>query len=162
MQPVIEGSAKIDDGFRILVDEERIPGRTDVIVSAERWFRDRDLLVEHSGRVGVMLAPEDDPEPLADDVHRLDLVVLQFPKFTDGRAYSQARVLRVHLGFGGILRAIGDILPDQLEFMRRCGIDSFAFPDEPSAERALRHSRRFSVAYQPAKRGCVAGYRHRP
>jgi len=160
MPPVIESSARIDDSYRV-VDEGALPEHADIIVSLERWLREREFLRVHRGRIGVALAPGDDPELLAEDVERLALIVLCFPQFTDGRAYSQARILRERLGFAGKIRATGDVLPDQLEFMRRCGIDSFEFPDEPSAERALRHSPRFSVAHRQAAGEAIPAYRHR-
>ena len=79
------------------------------------------------------------------------LVVLNFPKFTDGRAYSQARLLRGRLGYTGELRATGGVLQDQLPFMLRCGFDSFE-SDQKGFEEALAKARTlFSVVYQPAE-----------
>jgi len=162
MPLVIEDSSPVEDAFRPVEDAETIAPDDAVIVSLERWIRDRHRLLAHPSRVGVILAPDDDPEVLAEDLERLNLILLQFPQFTDGRAYSQARVLRGRLGFRGRLRATGDVLPDQLPFMRRCGIDSFAFRDEDAAERFLQHPSRFSVLHQAAHvEGVVPSYRHR-
>jgi len=160
MRPVIEASARIDDSYLDVVSDD-IPERGDVIVPLARWLSERESLLHREGRIGVALTPSDDPEVLAKDIAALDLIAVHFPQFTDGRAYSQARVLRDQLGFAGRIRARGEVLPDQLEFMRRCGIDSFELADEPAAERALSRSRRFSVAYQPAVTGPVPAYRHR-
>ena len=97
------------------------------------------------------LANTDRPEALAPDLARLKLIVLHFPKFTDGRAYSQARTLRGRLGYRGELRATGQVLRDQLPFLLRCGFDSFE-SDQPGFGPALARARTlFSVVYQGAE-----------
>ena len=99
----------------------------------------------------VSLANTDPVEDLAPHVRRLRLIVLDFPKFSDGRAYSQARLLRGRLGYAGELRATGGVLQDQLPFMLRCGFDSFE-SDQKGFEEALAKARTlFSVVYQPAE-----------
>ena len=99
----------------------------------------------------VSLANTDPVEDLAPHVGRLRLIVLNFPKFSDGRAYSQARLLRGRLGYTGELRATGGVLQDQLPFMLRCGFDSFE-SDQKGFEEALAKARTlFSVVYQPAE-----------
>lgn len=86
------------------------------------------------------------------DLDRLELIVLQFPKFTDGRAYSQARLLR-RAGYEGELRASGAIFRDQLPFLLRCGFDSFE-SEQPGFGEALANAKTlFSAAYQPAEDG---------
>jgi uncharacterized protein (DUF934 family) len=99
----------------------------------------------------VSLANTDPVEDLAPHVGRLRLIVLNFPKFSDGRAYSQARLLRSRLGFTGELRATGNVLQDQLPFMLRCGFDTFE-SEQKGFEEALTKARTlFSVVYQPAE-----------
>ncbi len=99
----------------------------------------------------VSLANTDPVEDLAPHVGRLRLIVLDFPKFSDGRAYSQARLLRGRLGYRGELRATGGVLRDQVAFMLRCGFDSFE-SDQPGFGQALARARTlFSVVYQPAE-----------
>ena len=99
----------------------------------------------------VSLANTDPVEDLAPHVGRLRLIVLNFPKFSDGRAYSQARLLRGRLGYTGELRATGGVLQDQLPFMLRCGFDSFE-SEQKGFEEALAKARTlFSVVYQPAE-----------
>jgi uncharacterized protein (DUF934 family) len=101
----------------------------------------------------VTLANTDAPEDLAPQLGRLKLIVLHFPKFTDGRAYSQARLLRGRLGYRGELRATGNVLRDQLPLMLRCGFDSFE-SDQPGFGPALARARAlFSVVYQNAEDG---------
>jgi uncharacterized protein (DUF934 family) len=99
----------------------------------------------------VSLVNTDDPEALALDLQQLKLIVLDFPKYTDGRAYSQARLLRGRLGYRGELRATGQVLRDQLPFMLRCGFDSFE-SDQAGFGPALARARTlFSVVYQGAE-----------
>jgi len=101
----------------------------------------------------VSLSNTDPVEDLAPHVGRLRLIVLHFPKFSDGRAYSQARLLRGRMGYGGELRATGSVLRDQLPFMLRCGFDAFE-SDQPGFADALAGARTlFSVVYQPAEDG---------
>ena len=99
----------------------------------------------------VSLSNTDPVEDLAPHVGRLRLVVLNFPKFSDGRAYSQARLLRGRMGYTGELRAAGNVLQDQALFMLRCGFDSFE-SDQKGFGKALAKARSlFSVVYQPAE-----------
>lgn len=98
----------------------------------------------------IVLANTDQPETMSLDVDRLSRIVLNFPKYTDGRAYSQARILRGRLGYRGELRATGQVLRDQLPFMLRCGFDSFE-SEQPGFGPALARARAlFSVVYQGA------------
>ncbi|ASJ72391.1 DUF934 domain-containing protein [Granulosicoccus antarcticus] len=106
---------------------------------------------------GVYLAPEDDVQLLAGHLHRIQLIVIDFPKFTDGRGYSQARMLRDHFHFSGELRASGDIRPDQLLFMARAGIDAFEFTEAPDELLVKQILSRFRVNYQPSYALPVAG-----
>lgn len=99
----------------------------------------------------VALANTEPVEELAPHVGRLRLIVLHFPKFNDGRAYSQARLLRGRLGYTGELRATGGVLQDQLPFLLRCGFDSFDSDQKGFGEALARARTLFSVVYQPAE-----------
>jgi uncharacterized protein (DUF934 family) len=90
---------------------------------------------------------------LGEEIGRLNVIVLDFPKFTDGRAYSQARLLRGRLGYKGELRATGAVFLDQLPFLLRVGFDAFE-SEQPGFGQALARARTmFSVVYQPAEDG---------
>ena len=106
---------------------------------------------------GVYLAPDDDVQLLAEHLHRVQLIVIDFPQFTDGRGYSQARSLRDHFHFAGELRASGDVRPDQLLFMARAGIDAFEFTETPDENLVKKILSRFRVNYQPSYALPVAG-----
>lgn len=114
----------------------------------------------------VALANTDPVEDLAPHVGRLRLIVLDFPKFSDGRAYSQARLLRGRLGYRGELRATGGVLQDQIAFMLRCGFNSFESEQKGFGEALARARALFSVVYQPTEDGRPTASRlrleHRP
>lgn len=98
-----------------------------------------DSFLDQSDADAVRIEPGDDARELLPHIDRLRLVEVNFPSYTDGRGYSAARLLREH-GFTGELRAVGDVLVDQLAFMRRCGIDAFAperWLDDAAARKAL-------------------------
>lgn len=100
-----------------------------------------------ASRDGLWLAPDDEPEELAPWLAGLPLIALEFPSFRDGRAYSQAYLLRTRLGWQGELRAVGDVLRDQLSHMRQCGFDAFAVREDKSAADALKGLNGISVLY---------------
>ncbi|BBK32643.1 hypothetical protein STHU_32770 [Allostella humosa] len=121
-----------------------------VTVDAARWSADRDRLIARSGPLGVRLANNDPVDLLAEDLGQLALIVLHFPKFSDGRAYSQARRLR-RLGFAGELRATGNVLQDQLLLMTRVGFDGFVMA-APDAERRYEAAlAAYDHFYQPRR-----------
>ena len=101
----------------------------------------------------LVLANTEDVLKLGDRLDGVKLVVLEFPKFTDGRAYTQARLLRERLGYDGELRATGAVYIDQLPFLLRCGFDSFASTQKGFAEALAKARRLFSVVYHPVGDG---------
>jgi uncharacterized protein (DUF934 family) len=110
------------------------------LLSLEQWHAVRDNWPADLP-TGLLLANTVDVESLSADLPRLALVVLQFPKWTDGRAYSQARLLRARLRYRGELRAVGEVLVDMLPLLERTGFDAVqlrADQDQTQAERALR------------------------
>ncbi len=98
--------------------------------------------------VGVWLASDERPEALKDAIKQLPVIAVDFPKFADGRGYSTAYNLRARLGYTGELRAIGDVLRDQLFYMQRVGFDAFATRPDRSIEDALKGLSDFSEPYQ--------------
>lgn len=105
-------------------------------------------LFDRTGRTGAVLEPHEDPVALAALLNRLSLVAVRFPKFGDGRGYSIARLLRERYGYRGELRAVGDVLRDQLLFMKRSGFDSFDLRDDQDPDEALAAFGELSEQYQ--------------
>lgn len=146
---LVRNAEIVRDDWFLLADDNRQPDAGDIVVGLARLEREHGALAAHPGRLGVYLPNTCDAARLAPHVARLDLVVLDFPTFTDGRAYSQARLLRRELGYPGELRASGDVLPDQLLFMLRVGIDSFEIDDMAATSKQWRRpARALSHAYQ--------------
>jgi uncharacterized protein (DUF934 family) len=140
---------------RIVVDQWRylaetsIDGGAPLIVPFDRWIQTRDLWISRAGPLGVLLAPASEVERLAPDLSRLALIAAEFSGPGEGRGYSQGRLLRERLNFGGELRASGYVRQDQLFFMARCGFNSFEL-NESDFESAAVALSTFSAAYQPS------------
>lgn len=134
---------------RALVDDDTIASPTvPALVKLEQWLKWRSEGQPVHPETGVWLEPDDEFEALAPDMPLLTLIAVNFPVFTDGRGYSIARLLRTRLGYTGQLRATGDVLRDQLYFLRRCGFDAFALRDDQDVEAALAALEDYSVRYQ--------------
>lgn len=139
----------LEGGARIVADDPWIWVREPVeplpdgplLLPLALWRKRQD------SRDGIWLAPDDEPEELAPWLAGLPLIALEFPSFRDGRAYSQAYLLRTRLGWQGELRAVGDVLRDQLSHMRQCGFDAFAVREDKSAADALKGLQGISVLY---------------
>ena len=114
------------------------------------WLARKDEIRARNAVVGVWLESGEDPVAIADDLDSLPVIAVNFPKFTDGRSYSTARLLRERYAYRGEIRAIGDVLHDQLFYMQRCGINAFALKDGKDIESALAGFKVFSERYQAA------------
>jgi uncharacterized protein (DUF934 family) len=162
MRKIIRDGAIIVDDWQHLEDESGALPNGNIIVSFSRWQADKDALrARLSGGVGIRINGDHNIGELAEDLKYLSLIALEFPSFKDGRCLSHARVLRERYGFRGELRAVGDVLRDQMYYMHRVGINAF----EPRADRRLEDAltalKDFSVAYQPAADGNVPVWRRR-
>lgn len=147
--PLLENGRPIADHWTSIADTEALPAGP-AIITGPRWLAERTRLMAERREIGIALANDARVEDFAADVARFGVIALAFPKYTDGRAYSQARLLRERYGFRGELRATGNILPDQLAFMRRCGFSTFE-TDDPRVPAAWEAAMtRFSVHFQPA------------
>ncbi|RON15514.1 oxidoreductase [Pseudomonas brassicacearum] len=137
-----EGVARIvadDPWLLVRSPEDELPAGS-LILPLSRWLKNP---FGHA----VWLGPDDEVESLKPWLPILPLIALDFPSFRDGRGYSQAYLLRTRLGWTGELRAVGDVLRDQLSHMRQCGFDSFAVREDKSAEDALKGLAGMSVLY---------------
>jgi uncharacterized protein (DUF934 family) len=160
---LIRNDALVDDGFRLLADDEPLPEAGAVLVSLSRWQAEQDDLLSRPDPVGVRLKSDESPELIAGQLDRIALVALEFPQFRDGRAYSYARMLRERFGFTGELRAVGDVLMEQLHFMLRTGFDAFEIESEDPLGEYQTAKADFSIWYQPTGDGrpTAISLRHR-
>lgn len=147
------GRPQADDWHVLEITEGQapvVPATGKWIVPLEVWKQQRAQLITRGQALGVWLEPADDPALLAQDVDALALIAVNFPKFTDGRGYSTARLLRERHGFKGELRAVGDIFHDQLFLLARCGFDALLLREGEDAEAAVAALGVFTETYQAA------------
>ena len=156
MPKLIKNAAIVEDHLQLLklaegqsAESIAIP-ETPTLLPLAVWLARKDEIVASGAAHGVWLDASEGPEAIAADLDRLAVIGVNFPKFTDGRSYSTARLLRERYGFQGEIRAIGDVLQDQLFFMKRCGIDAYALREDKDFEAALLSLRDFSESYQAA------------
>lgn len=149
MTRLVKDNALIDDPFSYVPEGGEIPPDGPVIVHLEQWRAHRDVLLQRDSAVGVRLKSDESPELIADDLDRLAVVALEFPAFRDGRAYSHARILRERYGFEGEVRAVGDVLREQLHFMLRTGFNAFELAGDDPLGQLRAAMEDFSVWYQP-------------
>lgn len=128
--PLVRDGAIVADPWISVADDAPVPRDGGAIVSFSRWKAEREALSGLNAPLGLALANTDDVAEIGPEANRFGVIALSFPKFSDGRAYSQARLLRERYGFKGELRATGAVLPDQLVHMLRCGFDAFMPPDD--------------------------------
>ncbi len=148
--PIWKGCAFHRNVWAQAKDGEALPAAP-VVLSRRRWLAERERLGARNAALGLRLEPGEPIADIARDVARFAIIELAFPKFSDGRAFSTARLLREKYDFAGELRAVGNVLSDQIAFMRRVGFDSFEVTHIPT-RRALVEGRIPEVAlhYQPA------------
>jgi uncharacterized protein (DUF934 family) len=132
---------------------EAVPASGPVVVSLDQWKVQRDDLLKRGTPLGIRLHSDQAPELIAADLQHFAVVALEFPKFRDGRAYSYARLLRERYGFKGELRAVGEVLLEQLFFMLRTGFDVFDIQSADPLEDYRTALADFSVWYQPTADG---------
>ncbi|MGH1351562.1 MAG: DUF934 domain-containing protein [Methyloligellaceae bacterium] len=132
--PLIKDNEFVENIWQRLEDTDAAPETGAVIVSYDRLKEEADLLKAQNLKLGVIIPSDIEAELLEPFLGKLDLIVLQFPTFANGRAYSQARTIREHLGYEGELRATGDVLPDQAVLMMRCGFDTFEVAENVSLD----------------------------
>ncbi len=161
---LFKDGAFADDPWRSLPEGEQ-PGDGPVVMSLAQWLSfGEEARRRINAPVGVRLDAGEMVDAILPDLDRLSMVALSFPKFGDGRAFSKASILRGQHGFKGEIRAVGDVLWDQLQLMRRCGFDAFLIADEPTL-RALESGKVQVMTdfYQPGHGGAeVAADPKRP
>lgn len=153
MREIIKDKAVIDDDWIVLrleegdaADSVAIPDGK-VIVPLKVWQAQRNAL-EGRAEIGVWIASDERPEELKGEVEKFAVIAVDFPKFSDGRGYSIAYNLRARLGYEGEVRAIGDVLRDQMFYMQRVGFNAFATRPDRDIHEALKSLTDFSEAYQ--------------
>ncbi|SDS13000.1 Uncharacterized conserved protein, DUF934 family [Halopseudomonas litoralis] len=153
MQQIIKGNRVVEDAWQLLPKDTNTDDLTNtgnIIVPLALWLEHAHALKARDGGLGIWLDADEEAEVIADDLQHFQVIALSFPVFSDGRNYSNARLLRDRYGYEGELRAIGDVLRDQLFFMHRCGFDAYALREDHDPHAALASLNDFSEVYQAA------------
>lgn len=150
---IIKNKTIVDDDWTVLRLAENesaanvmVPAGK-IIVPLTVWLEQREQLLDRND-LGVWIASDERPEMLKDDLDKFAVIAVDFPKFSDGRGYSIAYYLRARFGYTGELRAIGDVLRDQMFYMQRVGFDAFAPRPDRNIHDALKGLTDFSEVYQ--------------
>lgn len=154
MRKIIKDKAIVNDDWNLFklaegetADNVTVPAGKQIVPLAV-WLAQKTTLAARAGEIGVWLASDERPEQLKEDAASLPLIAVDFPNFADGRGYSIAYNLRARLGYTGEVRAVGDVLRDQLFYMSRVGFNAFATREDRSIDDALKGLSDFSDAYQ--------------
>ncbi len=160
--PVLKGGKRIEDSWTSLPSGDEIPAEGPLIVNLAQWREERDALCARRDPLGILLASHESPEEIADELDHFSLVCLDFPVFNDGRSHSSARLLRERYGYDGELRAVGDVLLEQLHFLHRNGFDAFDLDSEHPEEDWRIAEADMQLWYQPTgdERTTVIELRH--
>jgi uncharacterized protein (DUF934 family) len=159
--PLVKGGKIATDTFAQLADDAEVPADGAILISAAKFLEHAEMLSDRVGKTGVIWPNNRDVDDLVPYLGRLAVVALVFPTFRDGRAYTQARLLRERHGFKGELRATGQVLRDQFVFMLRAGFDAFDVKKESDAEAFAATVKRYSVFYQPTGDGRITALHRR-
>ncbi len=147
---VIRDRNIVSDPVTHLADDDAIPTEGAISVTLARFREELASLSTRSAKTGIRLDGDDNVREAADLIKAADFVAMEFPRYADGRCYSQARILRDQMGYTGELRAVGDVLRDQVFYLRRCGFDTLEIREDQRIEDALAALNDFTVTYQPA------------
>ena len=153
--PLVKSGKIVEDRFQRIADGDPVPGEGAIIVSADRFLADANELADRSDAVGVIWPNSRSVAELEPHLARLALIALVFPAYKDGRAYSQARMLRERYGYRGEVRATGQVLRDQFVFLMRSGFDAFEVVKPADAVAFEETAQRYSVFFQPTGDGRV-------
>jgi len=147
--PLLENGRVAEDSWTPVPDGEPLPDAP-AIVSLERWKAEREALLGRNQPTGVRLKSNQPAPEIAGDLDRISLVAVEFPKFRDGRGFSTARDLRERYGYTGPIRAVGHTLPDQYQFLLRCGFTQVETTEGREPAAWAEAAAKVTIAYQPA------------
>jgi uncharacterized protein (DUF934 family) len=159
--PLIKNGRVIADRYVTVLDDSALPEGVPVLVPAARFLADAAEIIQRDAPIGVIWPNNRKVAELAPYLDRLAVVVLAFPNFKDGRAYSQARLLRERFGYHGELRATGQILRDQFLFLARAGFDVLDVAKASDVDAFASALARYTVFYQTAGEGHISAVRLR-
>jgi len=159
--PLIKSGAEADNTWTFFTEGKTVTyGEGGTIMMLSHFLADIDDVMSVNTPVGVRLSPEDDPSEIAPYLDKITLIEVDFPKYTDGRGYSQAQLLRRRYGYTGELRAVGHVLRDQILYMHRSGFDAYE-TTRANLSSVLDALEEYSAFYQPAADGARSVFSRR-
>ena len=144
---IIKDRQIIENNWSFIEDNQALP-MGNLIISLSRWQAEKPQLQQHAAPLGLRLQSSDNVADIAQDLAHFDLIELHFPVFTDGRGFSQAKLLRDRYQYTGEIRASGHFMVDQVFYMTKVGINAFDLNDEKQLPLAISLMDDFSVSYQ--------------
>ncbi|MDZ4759790.1 MAG: DUF934 domain-containing protein [Alphaproteobacteria bacterium] len=151
--PLLKDGREVDNVWAHAEDGHELSPGGCITVSLGRFLSEHDVLLARNEAIGVRLAPSDDPGLLKEHLDRLHVIEVMFPKYTDGRGYSIAQLLRRRLGYKGEMRAVGHVLRDQLGYMKRAGFDAMMFDSANAEDIYAEATAELSEVYQATADG---------
>ena len=146
---IIKDQQIVENTWTYIPDDTKLPAEnSDITVSLKRWNEEYDNLEKHQGRVGVRINPDDSIDSVNPSILKVVLIEVNFPVFTDGRSFSLAQLLRTRLNFQGEIRAVGQFMSDQIFYLARVGVNSFALENQENLAEAITMFDDFSDSYQ--------------
>lgn len=146
---LIKNNRLTEDNWTCLIEDQPIQD-TNNIVNLDYWQTNKEALISNGKPVGLRVRGDENPANFSADLCHFSLITIEIPVFSDGRGYSLAKILRETNQYTGEIRAVGDIFPDQAQYLNRVGFDALELPNEESANLALQKLSEFSVSYQPS------------
>ncbi len=144
---LIKDKQVTQDSWTFIADDASLNADFNII-SQSRWDKEKAKLISRKGALGLRLEPDAVVEDIVDDLNYFQLIELHIPVFTDGRVFTQARLLRSRFGFTGDIRVSGDFMRDQVFYLSRVGVSSFELNDQEDAQGIITSMEDFSVDYQ--------------
>lgn len=153
MSKLIRNKVLAEDNWTLLKEStgpevlEVVRGKN-LIVPLKFWLENAAEIADYEGAIGIWLNSDETPDMINSDLSQIPLIALNFPSFTDGRSYSSARQLRNDFSYRGELRAIGDILRDQIYYLSQCGFNAFSLRHDQDMDLCLKAFDDFATNYQ--------------
>ena len=150
MPKLIKDGQIVEDNWQLVREATGDLPNGNIIVALPLWLANKETLIKRKGEIGLLLSSSEEAETIEHDANFFSVIALDFPMFADGRSYTNARILRERYNYQGEIRAVGDVLQDQLFYMKRCGFNAFALREDKDIEVALKSLNDFSESYQAA------------
>lgn len=158
---LLKGNEIVEDKWSHTADEEDPVKVENPIVTLESWKIHGEMLERSNTPLGILLKSDQSPVQISDVIGRFQVIAIDFPKVSDGRGFSYARLLRERYGYEGEIRAVGEVRRDQYQFLLRCGFDAFEIHDTKDVSGWKEAAEEVSVFYQPSADGTPWALRQR-